>query len=181
MPKLADLNGADDARATALLTPLIERAPQIARRAARQRPFRTIDELANAIRRALLELSESERIDLFRAHPELAPDNPLTMTRESQSEQGRLRLTSGDGAFRARLAALNARYREKFGFPFITALVRHPNIDSVLAEFEKRLECDREHEIEEAIDQIAAVSASRVRLSFGESETRTTEIGAAST
>jgi 2-oxo-4-hydroxy-4-carboxy--5-ureidoimidazoline (OHCU) decarboxylase len=91
-----------------LVAPLIERAPEIARRVARRRPFQNPDHLSEAIRSELLRLSEAERIDLFRAHPELAPDNPLAMTRESQSEQGRLRLTSHEAECRARLSDLNA-------------------------------------------------------------------------
>lgn len=179
MDKLSELNRADEERAITLIAPLIERAPEIARRVARRRPFQCPDDLVQAIRSELLGLSETERIDLFRAHPELAPDNPPAMTSESQSEQGRLDLTSDENEYRARLSDLNGRYREKYGFPFITALVRHQDIDSVLIEFEARLTSDRKSEIQRAIDQIVLVSSSRVRASFGSSYTRTSEITAA--
>jgi len=167
MDKLGELNCADDQRAIMLVAPLCERAPEIAERVARRRPFQNPDHLSQAIRSELLELSDNERIELFRAHPELAPDNPLAMTSESQSEQGRLNLTSQDNKYRDRLSDLNARYREKYGFPFITALARHQDINSVLMEFEARLTSDRKSEIDQAIDQIATVSSSRVRASFG--------------
>ncbi len=170
MDRLTELNHADEDRATALVEPLIERAPEIAANVARRRPFDGADALVAAIRAELLELGEPACLDLFRAHPELAPDNPLTMTAESQSEQGRLNLTAEDNAYRARLSGLNARYREKFGFPFITALVRHADIDSVLTELETRLANDRDVEIHAALDQITAVSAARVRASFGPNE-----------
>ena len=166
MDKLEALNRADEARAAALLEPLIERAPEIARGVAGRRPFATAGELEQAIRAELFGLDEAARVRLFRAHPELAPENPLAMTRASQSEQGRLNLTADDNEFRARLDALNAAYRDKFGFPFITALVRHKNLDSVLAEFESRLAADRETEIGQALEQVAAVSAARVRATF---------------
>jgi OHCU decarboxylase len=167
MEKLSELNSADEHRAVSILAPMIERAPEIAKRVAARRPFQDADHLRQAIRTELLKLNEAERIDLFRAHPDLAPENPLAMTSSSQSEQGRLNLTSDNSEYRVRLDDLNARYRGKFGFPFITALVRHAGMDSVITEFEARLVRDREAEIEEAIDQIAKVSASRVGAAFG--------------
>jgi len=164
---LSTLNNADEDRALALVEPLIERAPEIARKVVRRRPFESADDLCRAIRTELLKLNNAERMHLFRAHPELAPDNPLSMTSASQSEQGRLRLTSRTNEFRARLGELNARYRGKFGFPFITALVRHRDMESVLTEFETRLAASIASEIEQAIEQISAVSAARVNAAFG--------------
>lgn len=178
MDRFLELNDAEEEQAIALVTPLVERAPEIATRVVRHRPFQSPDALFDVIRRELLELGETERINLFRAHPELAPDNPLAMTSESQSEQGRLNLTTHDNEFRARLSGLNRRYREKFGFPFITALVRHADIDSVLRELETRLERDRNSEIEEALGQISMVSHSRVHALFGSSDSRTSEVAA---
>jgi OHCU decarboxylase len=168
---LDEINRASDEHAASLLTPMIERAPQIARRVARHRPFLTVDHLCAAIRAELVALDETDRIALFRSHPELAPSDPLTMTPESQAEQARLRLTAEDNADRARLAAMNARYADKFGFPFITALARHRDMTSVMAEFEARMSADREAEIDAAIEQVAAVSASRVAAALGGSGT----------
>jgi OHCU decarboxylase len=168
MVRLDELNIAAEERAVVILEPLIERAPEIARRVARHRPFSAADGISQAIRSELLKLETTSQIDLFRAHPELAPDNPLAMTCASQQEQGRLNLTSDRNKFRIRLADLNARYATKFGFPFITALVRHNDINSVLAEFEARLGNSREQEIQQAIDQICHVSSSRVQKAFGE-------------
>ncbi len=167
MDKLSELNCADEERAISLLEPIVERAPEIAKRVARSRPFKSTDDLRQTIRSELLHLNEEERIQLFRAHPELAPENPLSMTPASQTEQGRLDLTSDTNEFRERLTELNARYHGKFGFPFITALVCHDDMESVLSEFEARLSADREVEIEQALDQVAAVSSSRVSKAFG--------------
>jgi 2-oxo-4-hydroxy-4-carboxy-5-ureidoimidazoline decarboxylase len=181
MSKLSELNSANVDRAIALIMPLIERAPSIAKRAVRRRPFGSAEDVSQAIRIELLGLKEADRIGLFNAHPELAPDNPLAMTSESQSEQARLDITSNDNEYRARLSDLNARYREKHGFPFITALVRHQDIGSVLVEFEARLMSDRESEIEQAIEQIALVSSARVQASFGLDDTCSLETATANT
>lgn len=168
MDRLAELNSADEDRAVAILEPLIERAPRIARRVARHRPFPNTEGLCEAIRTELRELDENDKIQLFRAHPELAPENPLSMTHSSQSEQGRLNLTSSLSKYQARLADLNARYSARFGFPFITALVLHKDIDSVLTEFESRLQSSRDQEIQQAVAQICQVSSSRVAKAFGQ-------------
>lgn len=162
MTNLEALNRAIAADAAEMLTPVIERAPEVAGLVAARRPFANVAELCQAIREALFSLEEEQRIRLFRAHPELAPDTPLAMTPESQSEQARLELTSPNNAYRTKLDALNRQYRDKFGFPFITALVRHRKMESVIAEFETRLAASRSREIEAAIEQIATVSASRV-------------------
>jgi len=167
MGTLSELNGGNEVQATALLEPLIERAPEIAARVARRRPFQSADDLHQTIRQELLSLDETERVSLFRAHPELAPDNPLAMTGASQSEQGRLNLTTETNEYRDRLADLNAKYHGKFGFPFITALVRHQSMQSVLTEFEVRLTKDRATEIEQAMVQVVTVSSARVRAAFG--------------
>lgn len=167
MIRLDQLNRANPEEVVHMVEPLIERAPIIARRVAARRPFACTEDLCQAIRAELRNLDEADRIELFRAHPELAPDNPLAMTAESQQEQGRLNLTSGKTEHRDELADLNARYRDKFGFPFIVALVRHSDMNSVLREFRARLTQDRDTEIDTAIEQIATVSSARVKAAFG--------------
>ena len=169
MTKLDALNRASAEDAAMMLTPMIERAPDVAALVAERRPFTDVAALCNAIHDALLSLEEVQRIRLFQAHPKLMPDNPLAMTPESQFEQGRLELTTAGNAYRTKLDTLNRRYQEKFGFPFITALVRHANTESVIADFETRLAASRSEEVNAAIEQIAAVSASRVRAIFGDS------------
>lgn len=167
MIKLHELNNAGYEEAAAMILPLIERAPDLANQVAKKRPFDSTDQLSAAIKSELLKLNEADQLRLFRAHPELAPENPLSMTAASQAEQGRLKLTSQSNLNREKLIELNSRYQEKFGFPFIVALVRHSNIESVMKEFESRLLCDRSSEILAAIEQISAVSDDRIQTSFG--------------
>lgn len=166
MPSLHDLNNGDDQSVVRLLEPLIERAPFIAARVAEKRPFHSCEDLILAIEDELHSLDAKQKIELFRAHPELAPDNPLNMTEASQGEQGRLGLTNGMSSYKSLLDALNKQYVETHGFPFITALARHENMESVLNEFETRLLEPTEAETQRAIKEIATVSSERVRLAF---------------
>lgn len=167
MSSLERLNDADKDQAFNLLEPLIERAPYVAASVAQKRPFKDAEEIAFAIAEELHSLDNESRIALFNSHPELAPDKPLEMTNESQSEQSRLHLTSDFNAEIARLKELNLEYKQKFGFPFITALVRHENLASVLDEFTVRLSGNKKSEISNAIEQVVIVSKARVLKKFG--------------
>lgn len=152
-----------------MIEPLIERSPQIAMLVVAKRPFDDVAALAQAIESAVLGLDNSARLAFFQAHPELAPDHPLAMTTESQAEQGRLNLTSVHPSVAERLKKLNRSYRDKFGFPFITAVVRHDTIESMLNELEQRMTAEPNVEVETALGQIVIITRARVAKLFGTS------------
>jgi len=60
-----------------------------------------------------------------------------------------------------RFTLLNDTYKERFGFPFIIAVLDHTK-DSILAAFEERLEDDRSSQIDEAIKNIGRIVSLRV-------------------
>lgn len=104
-----------------------------------------------------------EQLALIRAHPELAGKAAVdgSLTEASAAEQasaGLDRLTQGEFD---RFHALNAAYREKFGFPFIIC-VRLTDKAGILAAMERRLANDRNTEIATALDQIGEIV--RLRL-----------------
>lgn len=170
MLTLEKINTSTSAEARILLEPLIERSPLLAAKLADRRPFPSTAVLCVALDEELHSLTEVECVTLFNAHPELGPNNPTEMTQASQAEQGRLGLTSGTLAERALLDDLNTTYRDKFGFPFITALARHETLSSVLGEFERRLGADRATEIATTLEQISTVSAARITASFEQAQ-----------
>jgi len=105
-----------------------------------------------------------EQLALIRAHPELAGKAAIdkTLTAASAAEQasaGLDRLTEEEFA---RFHALNAAYRDRFGFPFIIC-VRLTDKAGILAAMEARLAHSRETEIATAIAQIGEIV--RLRLS----------------
>ena len=65
----------------------------------------------------------------------------------------------------ARFHALNAAYRERFGFPFIIC-VRLTDKAGILAAMEQRLGNDRDAEIAQALSEIGAI----VRLRLADME-----------
>lgn len=104
-----------------------------------------------------------EQLALIRAHPELAGKAAIdrTLTADSAAEQASAGLDRLSEAEFARFHALNAAYRERFGFPFIIC-VRLTDKAGILAAMERRLGNDRDTEIAEALAQIGAIV--RLRL-----------------
>jgi OHCU decarboxylase len=102
-------------------------------------------------------------LTLLRAHPELAGRLAIAggLTQESTSEQASAGLDRCSEAEFQRFHGLNARYCERFGFPFIIA-VRGLSRAEILSAFEERLENSREQELHTALDQVHRIA--RLRL-----------------
>ena len=113
-----------------------------------------------ACRAVIVEASDEERLSLIRAHPELAAKIELTAASTAEQMGAGLRaLTAGEFE---EFAALNAAYREKFGFPFIIC-VRLQTKASIMAAFEARLQRDAAAERAEAIVQIGLIAKLRLQ------------------
>jgi 2-oxo-4-hydroxy-4-carboxy-5-ureidoimidazoline decarboxylase len=111
------------------------------------------------------DATPDEQLALIRAHPELATKARVDLTEASAAEQasaGLDRLSQGEFD---RFHALNAAYRDKFGFPFIIC-VRLTDKAGILAAMERRLANDRDTEIAAAIDEIGKIV--RLRLETAE-------------
>ncbi len=100
------------------------------------------------------EASDDERLALIRAHPELA--SKVELTEASGAEQASAGLDRLNPAEFARFHALNAAYRDKFGFPFIIC-VRLTDKAGILAAMETRLANDRAIELATAIAEIGRI------------------------
>ena len=104
-----------------------------------------------------------EQLALIRAHPELAGKAAVdgSLTEASAAEQASAGLDRLTPAEFDRFHALNAAYREKFGFPFIIC-VRLTDKAGILDAMERRLANDRDTEIATALEQIGEIV--RLRL-----------------
>src|SRR5215510_12734410 len=117
---------------------VFEHSPWVARRAWRNKPFRSFDALHASMMQAISEAQEEEQLALVRAHPELAGKEAKqgTLTVDSSSEQARLGFTRLTHEEFTRMGLLNKRYRERHGFPCIVALRLHASRSSVVKEME---------------------------------------------
>jgi 2-oxo-4-hydroxy-4-carboxy-5-ureidoimidazoline decarboxylase len=109
---------------TARLAGIFEHSPWIPERAWAARPFSSIDDLHRAMMDVVHSATEAERLALISAHPELAGKEAQrgTLTDASAQEQQGAGLDQCSADELQRLRAMNAAYRERFGFPFIVAV-----------------------------------------------------------
>jgi 2-oxo-4-hydroxy-4-carboxy-5-ureidoimidazoline decarboxylase len=139
---------------------VFEHSPWVAERAWRKQPFASVDALHGEMMTVVRAASREEQLALIRAHPELA--GGMNLTADSSSEQGRLGFKNLSKDEFERMAALNRRYREKFGFPCIVALRLHASRDSVMDEMQRRLGNDIQMELHNAIEQIGHITRGRL-------------------
>lgn len=160
----------------AALGTVFEHAPWVAEAAARGRPHATVQALFAGMRAVVEASPEASRLALLTGHPELAgrAARAGAMAAESIAEQAAAGLDRLSEPEYARFEALNAAYREKFGFPFILCVRRHGRA-SLLRAFEARLANDAATERATAEGEVFRIAAIRLTtLVTGEGALRTT-------
>ena len=170
---LAQLNGASREEFAHLLDGTYEHSPWIAMRAWERRPFSTLAALKQALVATVRDSSREEQLQLIRSHPELAGKAMVakTLTAESTNEQGKAGLTQCTPAEFDLIQSLNARYNEKFGFPFILA-VRGPRgaglgKRAIIEAFQRRVNNHPDFEFAEALRNIHRIAEIRLDDKFG--------------
>ena len=101
------------------------------------------------------------RLILRRSHGAGKAARAGTITDDSKSEQSSVGLDSLDEADFDRLHRLNDAYKAKFGFPFIVCVRRHTR-DSILTQFERRLDHDAATEFAAALMEVFYITRLRV-------------------
>jgi OHCU decarboxylase len=116
--------------------------------------------LASAFRSA----SESERLGVLNAHPDLAGKlaQAKRLTESSTLEQASAGLDALTDNEREQFTALNMRYVETFGFPFIIA-VKGRSKDEILSSFKIRIANDRQTEFNTACREVEKIALLRLQ------------------
>lgn len=119
--------------------------------------------LAELMGLMLQQASSEQQIKVIQAHPDLAGKAAMAgeLTQDSTSEQAGAGLDQCSPEEFARFEALNAAYKEKFGFPFVIA-VKGLDRHAILAAFEERLNNDAVTERQTAIQQIIRIARFRL-------------------
>ncbi|WP_315919004.1 allantoinase PuuE [Mesorhizobium sp. SP-1A] len=120
--------------------------------------------LHNALCRVFRAASESERLEVLKAHPDLAGRLAAAkrLTPESTREQASAGLDALTDKERELFTKLNAAYVTTFGFPFIIA-VKGKTKDEILAAFEKRIGNSRAEEFATACEQVERIALLRLK------------------
>lgn len=143
---------------------IYEHSPWVAERAAPHvGKSADYDQIANLLADCVDNASRERRLELIRAHPDLAGKAQVAgeLTAASTAEQASAGLDRCSAEEYERFQSLNERYRKKFGFPFVMA-VRGAARRDILAAFERRLGNDPETEFETALVEIHKIA--RLRL-----------------
>jgi OHCU decarboxylase len=119
--------------------------------------------LHNALCRIFRSASETERLGVLNAHPDLAGKlaKAKRLTAESTREQASAGLDALTDKERELFSKLNAAYVTTFGFPFIIA-VKGKTKEEILAEFEARIGNSRGVEFETACKQVERIALLRL-------------------
>jgi 2-oxo-4-hydroxy-4-carboxy-5-ureidoimidazoline decarboxylase len=161
---MAEVDAMDSDAFVAELGAVVEHSPWVAREAWRRRPFGSAAGLQLAFEATMRSAPRERRLELLRAHPELAGRETAAgeLTRASAREQRAAHLDRLAPDELAAVGMLNADYRARFGFPFI-ACVREHSVESLLAWGRARLERDAEAEAVTALAEVGKIVGLRLR------------------
>jgi OHCU decarboxylase len=120
--------------------------------------------LHNALCRVFRSASDTERLGVLKAHPDLAGKLAAAkqLTPESTKEQASAGLDALTDKERELFSKLNAAYVTNFGFPFIIA-AKGRSKEEILAEFETRIGNDRDAELRTACKQVERIALLRLK------------------
>lgn len=165
---LAQLNIAEPEAFVAALGAIYEHSPWVAQNVLSQRPFASVETLAQAMREAVASAPDEAKLRLIRAHPQLAGKAAIAgeLTEHSTREQSGAGLDRCSPAEYAQLTQLNDAYQQKFDFPFILAVRGHTRA-SIIASIARRLDNDADTERDEALAQIDRIAGFRLRDLLG--------------
>jgi 2-oxo-4-hydroxy-4-carboxy-5-ureidoimidazoline decarboxylase len=154
MTSLRDINAMAQPAFVVAFGDVAEHSPWVAQEAWRNRPFGNRDDLIRAFEGALHSASREAKLELMRAHPDLATRAKLT--EDSSNEQAGAGLDRLNADEFQRFCVLNEAYKARFGFPFIFA-VKGATKSQILEAFEDRIVNSPEVEFEIALAQIARI------------------------
>lgn len=120
--------------------------------------------LHNALARIFRRADDDHRLQVLKAHPDLAGKLAAAkrLTPESTAEQASAGLDVLTDEERKMFTRLNEAYVEKNGFPFIIAVREHDKA-GILDAFERRLANDWASEFDEACRQVERIARLRLR------------------
>ncbi|MDR3421204.1 MAG: 2-oxo-4-hydroxy-4-carboxy-5-ureidoimidazoline decarboxylase [Xanthobacteraceae bacterium] len=160
---LETLNDAGREAFAAMLGDVMELAPWVAEQAYTARPFASVAALYQAMTDAVRKAGDVPQRALIEGHPDLAGKAAREgkLTADSTAEQVGAGLDRLSEEEFAAFHGLNSAYRKKFGMPFIVCVRRHGK-ESILREFERRLQNDAAAEREAALGEIFRIAALRL-------------------
>ncbi len=157
------LNRCSEAEFIERLGGIFEHSPWVPAAVIDQRPFASRADLHRSMCAAVRSAAETQRLELLRAHPELAGKQARQgrLTAESTREQAGAGLDTCSTDELDKIAGLNRAYRETFEFPFIIAVTGLDKFQ-IIAAMERRLGNERDNEFETALGEVEKIARIRI-------------------
>jgi uric acid transporter len=135
----------------------------VVERAYDQRPFSDTHDLRRAFQEALFAASAEEQEQLISSYPDLGARSVATGDEgeASLADQSALGLNRLADKEHQELASLTAAYRDRFGFPLVTAVRDNESFDQVLRHGWERLNNSSTQEHTTAVIEIAKIATHR--------------------
>ncbi len=159
MMRIAEVNRLSEDAFVAAFGDVAEHSPWVARGAVYARPFADRDAMIAGFEKSLGAASAAAQFMLIRFHPDLA--SKASLTHDSSREQKGAGLDTLNAVEFERFTTLNARYKEKFGFPIIFA-VRGATKQQILESFEARVHNSKDVEFGTALSQVMRIFRIRI-------------------
>ncbi|XP_002741153.1 2-oxo-4-hydroxy-4-carboxy-5-ureidoimidazoline decarboxylase-like [Saccoglossus kowalevskii] len=156
--RISDVNQLEFDEFTSKFGNVIEHATLITAAVWSERPFRSLTHLHDEICKFIDTLPDTGKAGILRCHPDLAGklSQAGTLTSESTKEQsgsGLLSLTEDERNY---LQQCNAKYRNKFGFPFVIC-ARENKKDAIMKGFKTRLDNSMVDELNTGIREVKKI------------------------
>lgn len=137
---------------------IFEDSPWVAKKAALARPFPSIENTFEVMKKLVENASLEEKEALILKHPELG--SRISMSEHSVNEQAGAGLNSLTSNEYELIMKLNKLYKDKFNFPFIIAVT---GLDKhfIIKEIERRLQNDKSTEFTTALNEIYKIARIR--------------------
>jgi len=160
---LENLNALNEADFVALAGPLFEHSPWIAKETWPGRPFHSREDLLAKLVSTLDASSHDRKLELVRAHPDLAGRLARMgeLTPESMQEQAGAGLDRLSPEEARLFEHYNTMYKTRFGFPFVIC-ARLSDKTGMLRAFERRLLLSPGDELQTALDEIKKIASLRL-------------------
>jgi 2-oxo-4-hydroxy-4-carboxy-5-ureidoimidazoline decarboxylase len=137
-------------------------APRFAPDVVAGRPFRDVETLVSRAEKVARDLPWEDVAIALAAHPRIGDRVEGASVEAESSRREQSSMDDADAAVRAELVEGNKAYEERFDHVFlIRASGRSPQ--EMLAELRRRLDNDEETERVEVVEQLAQITALRVR------------------
>lgn len=138
---------------------MYEESPWVAAQSWSERPFDSITDLQETLRRTVAKSAHETQLALLRAHPDLGEQTE--MTDASAAEQSSAGLDELNPTQYETFQRLNQTYRDRFGFPFIMA-VKDETPDAIQAAMERRIENSEADEFQTALNEVHKIAEIRL-------------------